>query len=367
MKIFYDHYAFSYLKFGGISRYIIELLKQIPQENWTSSTLITNNRHLQNSGLIKTIPFLPHSDFRGKEKLMFNLNLPYTKYKLRTSDWDVFHATWFATPYLNDIKGKPVVVTIHDLIYDIFFKDKNILYRDIIIEKGRRSAERADKVIAVSQHTKMDMVREWGIDENKIEVIYHGVDKTLKPISPNRIIEHPYIFFAGGGRSLNKNFDHLVEAFALLSTRQPDIKLVCSGSAFNDNELKMLAKWKIREKVIHFYANEQQMAQLYHDALMLVVPSYYEGFGMPILEAMMYDCPVVLSNASCFPEIAQDAGIYFDPYNSEEMSAQMELLIDNITIRNKQITKGKERLNYFSWEKCAAEHMKAYKSIINKI
>ncbi|MFT3751979.1 MAG: glycosyltransferase family 1 protein [Paludibacter sp.] len=245
-----------------------------------------------------------------------------------------------------------------------FFKDKNIPYREIIIDKGRRSAERADKVIAVSQHTKMDMVREWGIDEKKIEVVYHGVDKTLKPISPNRIIEHPYIFFAGGGRSLNKNFDHLIEAFALLSANYPDLRLVCSGSAFNDNEIKMLTKWKVHKNVIHFYANEQQMAQLYHDALMLVAPFYYEGFGMPILEAMMYDCPVVLSNASCFPEIAQEAGIYFDPYNSEEMSTKMELLIGDTTLRNNQIIKGKERVDHFSWEKCAAEHMNVYKSII---
>jgi glycosyltransferase involved in cell wall biosynthesis len=364
MKVFYDHYAFSYLKFGGISRYISELLKHIPKEEWSTSTLITNNRHIQNLGLIKTMGFLPNLNFRGKERIMFELNLPYTKYKLRTEEWDVFHATWFATPYLNDVKNKPVVVTIHDLIYDIFFKDKDIPYKDRIIGMGRKSAERADKVIAVSQHTKLDMIREWGIDEKKIEVIYHGVDKTPKLISSNRLIEHPYIFFAGGGRSLNKNFDHLIEAFALLSERHKDLRLVCSGSSFTEAERQLMMHWKIQDKVLHFYANEQQMAQLYHDALMLVVPSYYEGFGMPILEAMVYDCPVVLSNASCFPEIAADAGIYFDPYNSEEMCTKMALLVENDEIRTKQLEKGRERLNFFSWEKCANEHQNVYRSII---
>ena len=320
--------------------------------------------HIQSLGLIKTIDFCPNLNFRGKERLMFELNLPYTKYKLRTEEWDVFHATWFATPYLNVVKNKPVVVTIHDLIYDIFFKDKNIPYRDRIISMGKKSAERADKVIAVSQCTKSDMIREWGIDEKKIEVIYHGVDKTPKPISSDRIIDYPYIFFAGGGRSLNKNFDHLIEAFALLSEKHKDLRLVCSGSNFTEAERQLMLQWRIQDKVIHFYANEQQMAQLYHDALMLVVPSYYEGFGMPILEAMVYDCPVVLSNASCFPEIADTAGIYFDPYNSEEMSNKMALLVENDKIRKQQLEKGRERLNFFSWEKCANEHQNTYQSII---
>jgi glycosyltransferase involved in cell wall biosynthesis len=364
MKVFYDHYAFSYLKFGGISRYISELLKHIPKENWSTSTLITNNQHIHNLGLINTIGFLPNKNFRGKERIMFNLNLPYTKYKLRNDDWDVFHATWFATPYLNDVKNKPVVVTIHDLIYDIFFKDKDIPYKDRIISMGRKSAERADKVIAVSQCTKSDMIREWGIDEKKIEVIYHGVDKTPKPISSNRIFDFPYIFFAGGGRSLNKNFEHLIEAFSILSESNKEVRLVCSGTNFTESERHLILNYKIQDKVVHFYANELQMAQLYHDALMLVVPSYYEGFGMPILEAMVYDCPVVLSNASCFPEIAGDAGIYFDPFNSEEMSVKMELLIENDEIRKQQLENGKQRLKNFSWEKCADEHVNAYKSII---
>ena len=364
MKVFYDHYAFSYLKFGGISRYISELLKHIPKENWSTSTLITNNRHIQDLGLIKTIGFLPDMNFKGKERIMFNLNLPYTKYKLRTEEWDVFHATWFATPYLNDVKNKPVVVTIHDLIYDIFFKDKEIPHRDRIISMGKKSAERADKIIAVSQCTKLDMIREWGIDEKKIEVIYHGVDKIPKPISSNRIIDHPYIFFAGGGRSLNKNFEHLLEAFTILSQSHKDLRLVCSGANFTEAERQLMLQWKIQDKVLHYYATEQQMAQLYHDALMLVVPSYYEGFGMPILEAMVYDCPVVLSNASCFPEIAYDAGIYFDPYNSEEMCSKMELLVENDEIRKQQTEKGKQRLNHFSWENCAEEHLNVYRSII---
>jgi glycosyltransferase involved in cell wall biosynthesis len=366
MKVFYDHYAFAYLKFGGISRYISELMKHIPHEDWETSTLITNNQHIKDLGLIKNIEFFPNKSFRGKERMMFELNLPYTKYKLRTGDWDVFHATWFATPYFNDLKGKPLVVTIHDLIYDVFFHDKDISYKERIISMGKRSAEKADKIIAVSHCTKMDMVREWGIDENKIEVIYHGVDKQKMPINNQRLIPNPYIFFAGGGRSLNKNFEHLLEAFAQLSLKYPELRLVCSGSAFTVAEKQQMQQLNIHNKVIHFFATEQQMAQLYNDALMLAVPSYYEGFGMPILEAMVYDCPVVLSNASCFPEIAGDAGLYFNPYDSEEMCEKMERLVVDDELRELQRRKGRERLEAFSWDKCAQEHLSVYQSVIRK-
>jgi len=364
MKIFYDHYAFSYLKFGGISRYISELLMHIPKENWDTSTFITNNIHLKDSGLIKSCSFLPNVNFRGKEKIMFNLNLPYTKFKLQKAEWDVFHATWFVTPYLKELKNKPVVVTIHDLIYDVFFKDKDIPYREKIINMGLKSAERADKVIAVSQHTKEDMIKIWGIDEKKIEVVYHGIDKKRKQVSEVRLIEKPYIFFAGGGRSLNKNFEHLVKAFSILAHKNKDVLLVCSGSKFSEIELRLISSFKLMDRIVHFMANEQQMAQLYNDALMLAVPSYYEGFGMPILEGMMYNCPVVLSNTSCFPEIAGDAGVYFDPYNAEEISEKMELVLNSEMLRAHLVEKGSQRLSYFSWEKCAEEHLKIYKSLI---
>jgi len=364
MKVFYDHYAFSYLKFGGISRYINELLVHIPRENWTTSTLITNNQHLRESKLVNTVDFFPKSSFRGKERLMFNLNLPYTKLKLKTEAFDVFHATWFATPYFGVVKNKPMVVTIHDLIYDVFFTSKDIPHRERIIDMGKKSAQRADKVIAVSQHTKADMIREWGIDENKIEVIYHGVDKTPKMILNQRLIQQPYVFFAGGGRSLNKNFEHLVQAFSILKEKYNDILLVCSGADFTEAEKKLLAFWNVQDNVKHFYASEQQMAQLYHDALMLVVPSYYEGFGFPVLEAMLYDCPVVLSNASCLPEIAGDAGLYFDPYNADEMFERMEMMVKNDDLRKQYASKGQQRIQSFSWDKCAEEHLKVYNSLI---
>ena len=364
MKIFYDHYTFSYLRYGGISKYVCELLKNIPRENWYSSTLISNNRHLKEVNLIKTYDFFPNSNFRGQGRIMAELNMPYTKYKLHTTKWDVFHATWFATHYLKDIKKKPLVVTIHDLIYDVFYKNEEVPHREKIIKMGRLSAERADKVIAVSEYTKQDMINVWGIDKNKIEVIHHGVDKNKIPVSTTRLIEQPYIFFAGGARARSKNFEHLMAAFSIISSKYKDLRLVCSGTPFRENEIQELNRLKIYDKTIQLYASEFQMAQLYHDAEMCVVPSYYEGFGFPALEAMVYDCPVVLSNSSCLPEIAGDAGVYFDPYNEEDLSDKITLLLEDKILRERQKKLCAQRLDFFSWEKCAKNHLELYMSLV---
>jgi glycosyltransferase involved in cell wall biosynthesis len=228
----------------------------------------------------------------------------------------------------------------------------------------KESAMQAEKIIAVSEYTKNDIINVWGIDENKVKVIHHGINKNKMPISKKRLIDNPYILFAGGGRGKNKNFEHLAECFSFMSHKYNNIKLVCTGPSFRKEEINMLHKYKIMDKVINIYATTYEMAQLYHYAEVLVVPSYYEGFGFPVLEAMVYDCPVILSNTSCLPEIAQDAAIYFNPYDSEEIFEKMADIIDNHELRKKMIFLGKKRINDFSWKKCANEHIALYETLL---
>ena len=106
------------------------------------------------------------------------------------------------------------------------------------------------------------------------------------------------------------------------------------------------------------------MKQLYRDAEFFVYPSFYEGFGMPILESWSCGCPVVLSNASCFPEIAKDAGIYFNPNSIEDMANKMNLMLEDTDLKSDITNKGISRLTEFSWNKCAERHMNIYRSII---
>jgi glycosyltransferase involved in cell wall biosynthesis len=362
MKIFYDHTAFARQKYGGISKYFCELLKNIPPENWCLSVSISNNQYIEEARIKKTLKFLPNVRFQGKEGLMERMGFPYTLYKLRAEQWDVFHSTSFADRYGAAIPvSKPVVVTAHDALFSLYFKDNK--KRNRIVEGIINFCKRADKIIAISENTKRDYIQYYGADENKIKVIHHGVDKQKKEISKARIENNPYLLFVGL-RHDYKNFLRLAKVFVMISVKHPDLKLVCTGFPFSDDEKKELSDLHILDKTRLIFASEQEMAQLYHDAEMFVYPSLYEGFGMPILEAMVYDCPVVLSNTSCFPEIAQEAGIYFNPYEVEDIADKILLTLGNSTLRKQKIALGKERLMHFSWEKCAGEHMKIYQSLI---
>ena len=121
--------------------------------------------------------------------------------------------------------------------------------------------------------------------------------------------------------------------------------------------LRILRKKKVANFVKFYQVSDDELNFLYQNALFFIFPSLYEGFGMPILEAMSNSCPVVLSNASCFPEIAQDAGLYFDPKDIEDMYDKMSLMVESEELRINLIAKGNERVKDFSWEKCANQHI----------
>jgi glycosyltransferase involved in cell wall biosynthesis len=335
-------------------------LKRIPQENWYLSAFFSNNLYLKEIGF-NAIPFLPKLDFKGKERIQEELGFPLSIYKLHSVSWDVFHSTSLMKFHYLMPKNRPTVITIHDVLYYLFHQ-KNAK-RSKLINIDRNACQKATKIIAVSENTKKDYIRYYGADENKITVIHHGVDKEKRKTAEKRIEEHPYILYVGL-RHDYKNFSRFIKAFAIISEKHSDLRLLCTGSPFSIEEIKIFTSLNIRSKVRFIFASEQAMAQLYNDAEMFVYPSLYEGFGMPILEAMVYDCPVVLSNTSCFPEIAQNAGLYFNPYEIDDMVDKMQSLLHDASLRKAMVIRARERLNHFSWDKCAEEHMNVYKSLL---
>ena len=367
MKILYDHKIFSTQKFGGVSKYFCELLKNIPREYWDTTTFIANNEYIKSSKLFNYYDFLPNLPFKGKALLMNLLNRPYTYGKLMAGNYDIFHQTDFDTYYFKAIKGKKMVMTFHDMNYSKFRNlytntlTNNIDKRELLQKK---SIERADRVIAVSQNTKNDLMNIWNVNPEKIVVIHHGVDNNKRTdLDMGRVIENPYILYVGERYGF-KNFDRFIKAFSIVAQNNVDLKLICTGRNFSDEEKNVIQNLRLTNKTIQICADEYTMAKLYRDAEMFVYPSYSEGFGMPILEAMVYDCPVAVSNASCLPEVAGDAAVYFDPYQIDDMAEQMEALLTSTALRKEKITLGIKRLKHFSWEKTAQEHIAVYQSLL---
>lgn len=356
MKVLFDHSLFCWQKYGGASKYFTELWAHMPQEEWDTTLLFSNNAYLEAKRLFPFRHFFSRKAFWAQPRLMHELTKPYAIYKLLKNDYDIFHESDTFDYCLPFLRKKPMVMTFHDINFSTYKKN-------VRIEKRQRHAlERADRVITVSLNTKKDLMAYWNYPEEKIAVIYHGVDQPIAQI-PSRLYDFPYVLYVGT-RNTHKNFERFVRAFGLLHTRYPELRMVCTRNSFTAEEMQWLREAGVSSQAYWVAASESVMASLYYYAEMFVFPSYYEGFGMPILEAMQYGCPVVLAQASCFPEIAGDAGLYFDPFDIESQEEAMEKVLSDSELKSSLIQKGRCRAAEFSWQKCADEHRRLYRSMI---
>lgn len=352
MKILFDHQIFNYV-YGGASKYFAMMINSLPKGTWETTSLFSCNEYVREKNIMRTFKYR----FKGQTVVCDMLNRPYTNIKLRRGEYDVFHQTNFGTYCLKSLANKPMVTTYHDANLSTFDPHPEI------VSHQKKSLERADAIVCVSENTKRDMLNLFDIDESKVHVIYHGIELPVLDLLPTeRILANPYILYVGR-RSEYKNFKRFIQSFANIHKKYADIKLVCTSHKFSDEELSMFKALHIVDSVVNIGANEQTMLRLYRDAMFFVFPSLYEGFGMPILESWSCHCPVLLSNASCFPEIAGNAGLYFNPTDVDSIYSTMKYAIEDNCMRKELIKKGDERIKLFSWEKCANEHFLLYKSL----
>lgn len=351
MKILYDHQIFSTQKYGGISRYFYEIMKD---KDYILPLILNKNKYLQ-----KGIDLF--DDFRGKTRLYKFINNIYTTYKLKNEKYDIFHPTYYDTYFLKNLKS-PFVLTIHDMIHEKFQEIMNP--NDNTAYEKKLLASKAKRIIAVSEQTKKDIVEILNIDKDKIEVIYHGsdFDKIKEDKNFSNKLPKKYILFTGN-RGGYKNFQNFTEALKDFLLKDDDLYLVCAGGGnFTSTELEIFDKMKINSKLLHFSCNDNQLKSLYKNAMFFIFPSLYEGFGIPLLEAMGSDTPILCSDTSCFPEIAQDSAIYFDPNDITDMKEKIKFALSSGL--DFYIEKGRERFKYFSWDKARKETMEVYRGCV---
>jgi glycosyltransferase involved in cell wall biosynthesis len=382
MRILYDSQIFDSQVVGGISRYHYELIKNNRDDEVILSTKFTDNEYLLHDDKynFKSDPytfekFLPGLNFRGKHFLFRTKNKinppPFISNKeetiklLKDGNFDVFHPTYYDPYFLDYMGNKPYVVTIHDLIYEKYPELYPLNAR--IRENKKVIIENANKIIAISECTKKDIIEFYGVNEDKISVIYHGLsfkqneNVQLKP-KFNEIIQKKYFLFTGL-RTLYKNFYFMVYALCDFLKEHKDVNIVCTSWDFSEEEIGLFKELGIENQIIHYFASDDELFLLYKKALAFIFPSYYEGFGIPILEAFQAECPLILAKASCFPEIAKDAALYFDSKNSYELKDCCKKILESEDLRKKYIKKGLERVKDFSWERTTKETQKVYESI----
>jgi glycosyltransferase involved in cell wall biosynthesis len=266
--------------------------------------------------------------------------------------------------YLPGFCPVPQVVTIHDVAY--LYYPEDFTKKDLWQLKNwtASSIKKAKQIIAVSKTTKKDIVKNYDVDENKVTVVYNGFEKIsqkskVKNQNLNSKVKNkePFILFVGTIQP-RKNLITLIEAFDKFSQTNKDFKLVIVGKKgwLYEDIFEKVKTMKLEYKIIFTgHVTDEELIWYYKNAFCLTLPSIYEGFGIPVLEAMSYGCPVIASFSSSLPEIGGEASLYFDPKNSDDLLEKLESLQNNNELRKELISKGQQRIKDFSWEKCGRE------------
>ncbi|WEK19179.1 MAG: glycosyltransferase family 1 protein [Candidatus Pedobacter colombiensis] len=363
IKVLFDHQIFDRQTYGGISRYFANIIKggnSAGEIEMIKGFLYTNNYYLQQNSI--NFSELLLSTFLKKSKHIYKKNNNYCNRLLSRGNFEVFHPTYFDTYFLDQLK-KPLVITIHDMTYEEM--PEYFPNNDPLPEQKRLLANRADKIIAISETTKTDIIKHLQVDANKIHVIPHGIDNKAPKYEEVENLPENYLLFVGS-RSGYKNFFMFARAFKILTEKHKDIVLLLAGGGpLETGDSEFLIRNGIFDKTRQISATDSQLNMLYKNALCFVFPSLYEGFGIPILEAFKNNCPVILSNCSCFPEIAGDAALYFNPDSIESLAHQIETLITNKSLKSKLITAGKKKLETYTLDKCIKQTIELYKSLVD--
>lgn len=374
MKIGFDTRCLEEERISGVGEYILELLKNILAVDKKNKYIIfsnsfkqKNNRHFEwikkhSNARLKRFSF-PNKFLNF---LFWYLNWP--KINQMIGNTDIFFA-----PNINFLavgKDCPLVVTFHDLSferYPEFFSLKTRLWHEYFVNP-RRIAHAAEKIIAVSESTKQDLEEIYKLNPQKIKVVYHGISNDFRVIDRNdpKLLEvqkkynlpHKFIFYLGNVEP-RKNISSIVEAhksFVSKGSEFSKYKLVLAG-----NISTLCRNITRKENVITCgYIERRDRPAVYNLASLFVYPSFFEGFGLPVLEAMACGTPVITSHNSSIPEVTGDAAVLVNPSRPHQIFEAIQSLLTDEKLYDKMKEKGLKQAKKFSWKKCAKETLKVF-------
>lgn len=368
-NIVIDGLIFESQKYGGISRIYHEIVPRMGQIDESMQFFMLTAGQLEQA--------LPQSTQIQHQSLNFReRHLRPGKYFwlarwrgrcraqanwLQNNRADIWHSTYYTLP--SRWQG-PVVITAYDLIYalypHIFRKRQDAWTRTQI----RKAVIAADVVVCISETTRADLLNIYSVDPSKVIVIPLGVGsvfRRMQAADPVHIGRRPFLLYVGS-RGAYKNFSSLLLAYSRWSHRH-EIDLLVVGSPWTKQELQLLQKLEVAGNVLLETAiTDQELALLYNQAAAFVYPSLYEGFGLPLLEAMACGCPVVASNIPASVEVARDLAYYFEPGSAEELLAALDRAVNDGRF-SPRVQRGLRLAADFSWENTARQTLEIYHAL----
>ncbi len=352
---------------AGISRYCLQLMRALAEvdkeDHFTILQSRRDHRQLVDQANFQARPLWTPSHHRFEQYLL--------ALELRLCPLDVLHSPDFIPPFRRRCRS---IITIHDLGF--------LLYPQSLTKSSARyygqidqAVRNTDHIIAVSESTRRDIVRLLGVPEHKITVIYEAPrrffhvlpDVDVRPRLRKRFgLERDFVLFLGTIEP-RKNVPTLLSAFQqLLGHYHPEVDLVVAGAPgwLTDEVSGLVGRLGLSGRV-HFLGrvSDEEVVWLYNATRMLVLPSFYEGFGLPPLEAMACGAPVVVSDVSSLPEVVGDAGLLVDPTDADQLTVAIWRLLSDEALRQELIGKGFRRAACFSWERAARETLELYRRV----
>ena len=292
--------------------------------------------------------------------------------KTLTKDANLLHFTGHIPKNPGNL---PSVATVHDL-FNIKFPESVAPEFRVSHQKFARSLKKVKKIIAVSEYTKTDLINFLDTPEEKISVIPHGIDTKLFPPSTgaseinakikNRLGGSGEYILCVGTLEPRKNYLKTLEAFQIILKRFPDLKLVIAGGKGWQSDLihQKTSELQLDSSVLFpGYVGYSDLPTLYKGAAAFLFPSIYEGFGLPVLEALSFNVPIAVSNVASLPEIAGEAALKFDPNIPEDIAKQIIRLLEDSDLKENLKRLGNERIKQFTWEETARKTLEVYHSL----
>ncbi len=385
MKIVFDFRKYDGVV-GGVEQGVIQIVKYITSIEHSVVVLCKRNRIEEVKNIFKEgkhltiIPMDVTSHVMSLRNAIIDSSTIQEIALLEQADIIHFFYNW-SFPFRKKV---PSVLTVHDVI-PFTFREAMGLYRNIFLYKpGIRMACRLnDIIVTVSEFSKQDIVKKVGVPHDKIRVIPNGLreqnpkDPSLEEELKNKFeIKDTFILNVGGIHE-RKNIVRLIHAFArMVNLNGYSGKLLITGSVSGapyQNKMKSICDASVRETgmenriVFTGFISEKELDSLFRIADFLIYPSLYEGFGIPILEAMKMGLPVITSNTTAIPEVSGDAAYLVDPNNIEEMTSVMSDLILNRQRQEEMIEKGLERARSYTWQNVSESYLKLYQEIIASV
>jgi glycosyltransferase involved in cell wall biosynthesis len=358
MKIAISNTIFFIQKFGGISRYFINLSNEFDKSKLEYKIIAPISKNILLKKKHNNKISLHFSRFPNTAALVNLNNFLFNRY-IQIFNPDILHETYYSNNVRNFKKIK--ILTIYDTIHEKYSEN----YSKEQIDRKKKVLNYVDHFICISKYTQECFVELYNIPINKTSVIYLSGEHIKKKLNYNHLIFEKYnlkknsFFLFVGSRDKYKNFQLLKECL-ILSNKFRDFKIVCFGGGnFSHYEFNNL-----NDSFINIQGDDGELKYLYENAFALIAPSIEEGFGITILEAMELGCPVLCSDIKVFREVGGLAPMYFSPSSEDELIDRMEKLILDKSRRDLMIKEGLNRCKSYSWKFCANQTEKIYKSLL---